>query len=137
MTRKAAVTVRLPGASTAPITRTSTCSQTGAVKQARNGCIQARTKTGIRSAMAGGGQGEGRWGFMIARAVLPHIGRSQTTQLPKMPAAPSKVPTRLLRFPSATGGDKLCHAAPGAPIARLRLTGQEDVTLLGWPDRGP
>jgi hypothetical protein len=60
MTRKAAVTVRLPGASTAPRTRTSTCCHTGAVKQARNGCIQARTKTGIRSAMAGDGQAEGR-----------------------------------------------------------------------------
>jgi hypothetical protein len=36
MTRSAFVTVRLPGASTAPATRTTTRSQTGAVKQGRN-----------------------------------------------------------------------------------------------------
>ena len=39
MTRRAALTVRLPGASTMPVTSTSTCSQTGAVKKLRKGAI--------------------------------------------------------------------------------------------------
>ena len=41
MTRNARVTVRLPGASTAPATRTRTLSQTGAVKLGRNTASQA------------------------------------------------------------------------------------------------
>src|SRR5271165_238050 len=49
MTRNAWVTVRLPGASTAPATRIRTCRQTGAVKQGRN--------TDSQAAKTGGGTG--------------------------------------------------------------------------------
>jgi len=41
ITRNICVTVRLPGASTAPATRTSTWFQTGAVKHGRNTASQA------------------------------------------------------------------------------------------------
>ena len=43
MTRRTALTVRLPGASTMPVTSTSTCSQTGAVKKLRKGAISEMT----------------------------------------------------------------------------------------------
>ena len=43
MIRRAALTVRLPGASTMPVTSASTCSQTGAVKKLRKGAISEMT----------------------------------------------------------------------------------------------
>src|ERR1700733_908273 len=59
MTRNAWVTVRLPGASTAPATRTRTCCQTGAVKHGRNTDSQAArtdgTSDGTDTAAAPGG----------------------------------------------------------------------------------
>jgi hypothetical protein len=46
----------------------------------------------------------------------------------------AEIPARMLYFRQVTDGDKLGHATPGVPIARLRLTGQEAVTLLCWVD---
>ena len=50
MTRRAALTVRLPGASTMPATSASTCSQTGAVKKRRKGAISEMMIGGIGAA---------------------------------------------------------------------------------------
>ena len=50
MTRRAALTVRFPGASAMPVTSTSTCSQTGAVKKLRKGAIREMTIGGIGAA---------------------------------------------------------------------------------------
>jgi hypothetical protein len=56
MTRRATLTVRLPGASTMPVTSTSTCSQTGAVKKLRKGAISVMTIGGRISAAADEGE---------------------------------------------------------------------------------
>src|SRR5450759_3201442 len=58
MMRKAALTVRLPGASTAPATRTSTWSQTGAVKNPRKAAISGTKAGGTKPAAAGEGEAE-------------------------------------------------------------------------------
>src|SRR2546421_6767660 len=50
MTRSAWLTVRLPGASTAPATSTRTWFQTGAVKQSRKADSQAVRTCGVRFA---------------------------------------------------------------------------------------
>src|SRR4051794_32456550 len=52
MTRSAAVTVRRPGASTTPATRTRTWHQTAGVKEAANGCIHAASTAGTLVGMA-------------------------------------------------------------------------------------
>src|SRR5208283_749185 len=52
MTRRAALTVRLPGASTMPVTSTSTCSQTGVVKKLWKGAISEMTISGRIGAAA-------------------------------------------------------------------------------------
>src|ERR1019366_3323275 len=52
MTRRAALTVRLPGASTMPVTSTSTCSQTGVVKKLWKGAISEMTIGGRIGAAA-------------------------------------------------------------------------------------
>src|ERR1035437_50327 len=53
MIRKAALTVRLPGASTMPATSTSAWSQTGAVKKSRNAAINETRAGGASDALAG------------------------------------------------------------------------------------
>jgi hypothetical protein len=53
MIRKAALTVRLPGASTTPATSTSAWSQTGAVKKHRNAAINETKAGGASDAAAG------------------------------------------------------------------------------------
>src|SRR5271169_1734325 len=50
MTRRAALTVRLPGASTMPATSASTCSQTGAVNKLWKGAISEMMIGGIGAA---------------------------------------------------------------------------------------
>ena len=50
MTRRAALTVRLPGVSTMPVMSASTCSQTGAVKKPRKGLISEMMIAGIEAA---------------------------------------------------------------------------------------
>jgi len=52
MTRRAALTVRLPGASTMPVTSTSTCSQTEVVKKLWKGAISEMTIGGRIGAAA-------------------------------------------------------------------------------------
>src|SRR4249919_3579216 len=54
MTRSASLTVRLPGASTAPATRTRTCFQTGAVKQSRKAVNQVASTGGATAGPAAG-----------------------------------------------------------------------------------
>src|SRR5512134_1558092 len=56
MTRSASLTVRLPGASTAPATRTRTCFQTGAVKQSRKADNQVARTGGTSTAPAAAGE---------------------------------------------------------------------------------
>src|SRR5512134_3131969 len=56
MTRSASLTVRLPGASTAPATRTRTCFQTGAVKQSRKADNQVTRTGGTSTAPAAAGE---------------------------------------------------------------------------------
>src|SRR5450759_4221725 len=68
MIRKAALTVRLPGASTTPATSTSAWSQTGAVKKHRNAAIN-ETKAGGASD-AGFGFVDGRVPMLLHRAGL-------------------------------------------------------------------
>src|SRR5512143_1065140 len=55
MTRSASLTVRLRGASTAPATRTRTCFQTGAVKQARKMDNHVASTGGTRAGPAAAG----------------------------------------------------------------------------------
>jgi hypothetical protein len=59
MTRKAALTVRLPGASTMPATSASTRCQTGAVKKLWKGAISEMIIGGIDT--AGADEEEERW----------------------------------------------------------------------------
>src|SRR5512134_2996925 len=56
MTRSASLTVRLPGASTAPATRTRTCFQTGAVKQSRKADNQVARTGGASAGPAAAGE---------------------------------------------------------------------------------
>src|ERR1700733_4960406 len=54
MTRRADATVRRPGTRIAPIIRTSTCRQVGAVNAPRKGCIQAASAFGTSRPTASG-----------------------------------------------------------------------------------
>ena len=60
MTRRAALTVRFPGASVMPVTSASTWSQTGAVKKLRKGAISAMRIDGAIGAAANEEEGRCR-----------------------------------------------------------------------------
>ena len=57
MMRSTALTVRLPGVSTAPVTSTRTWSKTGAVKKSRKTAISVTRIGGMIAAVADDGDG--------------------------------------------------------------------------------
>ena len=89
MTRSASLTVRLPGASTAPATRTRTCFQTGAVKQSRKADNQVASTGG---ATAGPAAGERCVVIASVNQVAPAAQESSIDRRQPMPTRPLSPP---------------------------------------------
>jgi hypothetical protein len=147
MTRSAWVTARLPGASTAPATRTRTRFHTGAVKQQRNADSQAARAGGIRCGSdavavhrrfgAIPGVESSRAGAARVCRRYPPARRSIVNVMAEDP-----IIQRIESFHCRRGqlfaerrnrGYTLYRASSGALVARLRPTGQGDrVEVLYW-----
>ena len=157
MTRRAALTVRLPGASTMPATSASTCSQTGAVKKLRKGAISEMMIGGIGAATVDE-EGERCWVIATLESVrvelslcLQKSGRGILNRRLWGQADDSCAPNRYHRPMSLKDDDiirlienfkfdagpvaverrnrgfTLIHAETGVPIARLRPIGRDDL----------
>src|SRR5215213_7352441 len=113
MTRKACVTVRLPGARTAPATSTWTCCQTGAVEHERKTASQETRTVGT---------GEAAWasvrlGLIVAvESTAPDRARGHRDHTPEPSSASQRVIQMPLRSRSSPGKMRkvelilLCHS---------------------------
>src|SRR5215217_3681814 len=130
MTRSAAVTVRRPGASTIPATRTRTWRQLAVVKADAKGCIHAASTSGTLVGMAQ----TSAW--VVAPGDQPL--RAEVVTM----AGADAMRERIAAHPWPRGGVEVIRAnrgytlysrRTGGPVARLRPTGKADnVQVLWW-----
>src|SRR3954454_24060653 len=129
VTRRAAATVRRPGASRAPATRTSTWRQTAAVKQGANGRSRSASSSEACGGMCLGLLGCYRRSEPAAREAFTRPGR------------PDPIRERIAAYHFPRGGVEVVRASrgytlysrrTGGPVARLRPTGDGDRVQVSW-----
>src|SRR3954447_295551 len=131
MTRRAAVTVRRPGASRAPATRTSTWRQIAAVKHVANG----RSRSASSSEACGG--------IGLCLGLLGCYRRSEPAAREAFtrPGRPDPIRERIAAYHFPRGGVEVVRASrgytlysrrTGGPVARLRPTGDGDRVQVSW-----
>src|SRR3954454_5422993 len=128
--RRAAVTLRRPGARPTPATRTRTWRQTAGVKAAAKGCIHAASTAGTLVGMAQASAWVVSPGDQPLRAEVVTMAGVDTMR------------ERIAAHPWPGGGVEVIRAnrrytlysrRTGGPVARLRLTGKVDnVQVLWW-----
>src|SRR6188768_186584 len=131
MTRRAAVTVRRPGASRAPATRTGTWRQIAAVKHVANW----RSRSASSSEACGG--------IGLCLGLLGCYRRSEPAAREAFtrPARPDPIRERIAAYHFPRGGVEVVRASrgytlysrrTGGPVARLRPTGDGDKVQVMW-----
>src|SRR3954447_13132515 len=130
MTRSAAVTVRRPGARTAPATRIRTWRQLAGVKADAKGCSHAASTAGTLVGMAQ----TSAWGIAPGEQPL----RAEVVTMAGADAMRERIaahswPRGGVAVIRANRGYTLYSRRTGGPVARLRPTGKADnVQVLWW-----
>src|SRR3954451_13044184 len=138
MTRRAAVTVRRPGASRAPATRTSTWRQTAAVEQGANG----RSRSASSSEACGGIDlclgllGCYRGSEPVAREAFTRPGRPDPMRERIAAYHFPRGGVEVVEVVEVSRGYTLRSRRTAGPAARLRPTGDGDRAQVLWWRRG-
>src|SRR3954465_5286639 len=133
MMRSAAVTVRRPGASREPATRTRTWRQLAVVKEDANGRIHAASTSGTLAGMTHAFLCAVPPQWLMSKEVVTMAGTDAMHE--RIAAHPW--PRGGVEVIRANRGDTLYGRRTGDQVARLRPTGEnDDVQILWWRGAG-